>query len=346
MKELDYSPLNSSVTAEQIRQFKRAHSSSQSGELIFRLIIGTFILAIIGLAASILFEVEFSNPALILILLLVAGGIFVVLSLVRSRGQWERWIRMSRFALDNDLVFETETAPPGYAGMIFSIGENRAIQERISRLDDPFVDIAQYRYTTGSGKNKRTHHWTYLALKLDRRLPQMVLDSKLNNTILSNLPAIFTRSQVLELEGDFNSKFKLYCPKEYETDALYIFTPDLMSALMDKAAALDVEVVDDWIFFYANGQLDLSTPEVLSQFFKIVQTVGKKVISQSARYADSRLQSPAEARSGLNSRLAADMIAPQGRRLKRGISWAAVSLMVGIFLLWLLIGHFGFGLFS
>lgn len=346
MKELDYSPLNSSVTAVQIRQFKKAHSISKVGELIIRFFIGIIALAMIGLSASVILDGVLSSPVLILVLLVVAGGIFAALSFLSSRRQWVRWIRMSRFALANDLVFETETAPPGYAGMIFSIGNDRAIQERISHLEDPFFDIAQYRYSTGSGKSKSTHNWTYLALKLDRKLPQMVLDSRHNNTIWSNLPAVFNKNQVLELEGDFNSKFRLYCPKEYETDALYIFTPDLMSVLIDKAATLDVEVVDDWIFFYANGQLDLSTPEILSQFFRIVQTVGKRIISQSSRYADSRLQSPAEAQSSMGSRLAVDMVAPQGQRLERGISWGALSFMVGIILLCLLIGHFGFGLFS
>ncbi len=346
MKELDYSPLNSSVTAEQVRQFKKAHSSSNAGALIVRLLIGLSAVAIIGLTASILLEGLVNNPFWILVLLVLGAGIFVVFSPFSGRGQWKRWIRMSRFALANDLVFETETDAPEYAGMIFSIGANRAIQERIGRLDDPFFDIAQYRYTTGTGKNKTTHHWTYLALKLDRKLPQMVLDSKLNNVLFSNLPAVFNKNQVLKLEGDFNETFKLYCPKEYETDALYIFTPDLMTALMDKAATLDVEVVDDWIFFYANGQLDLSTPEVISQFFKIVQTIGKKLISRSENYADSRLQPAAQAQSGLGSRLAVDMIAPQGQRLKRGISWAALSFFAAIFLIWLILGHFGFGLFS
>ena len=42
-----------------------------------------------------------------------------------------------------------------------------------------------------------------------------------------------TRTQVLSLEGDFDRYFTLYCPKEYERDALYVFTPDLM-ALLDR----------------------------------------------------------------------------------------------------------------
>src|SRR5690606_7535742 len=105
------------------------------------------------------------------------------------------------------------------------------------------------RYVTGSGKSRSVHQWGFLAVGLDRRLPHMVLDSRANNRMLglSNLPAGFRRDQILSLEGDFDRYFTLYCPKEYERDALYVFTPDLMALLIDEAAPYDVEVVDHWM---------------------------------------------------------------------------------------------------
>ncbi|MEO7546479.1 MAG: hypothetical protein ABIT21_09370 [Terrimesophilobacter sp.] len=76
-------------------------------------------------------------------------------------------------------------------------------------------------------------------------VPNMILDAKSNNFLWTNLPQNFSRNQVLSLEGDFDKHFTLYCPKEYEHDALYVFTPDLMTRLIDHAAGYDVELVDD-----------------------------------------------------------------------------------------------------
>lgn len=67
-----------------------------------------------------------------------------------------------------------------------------------------FLDMGNYRYTTGSGKNRTTHHWGYMVLALDRALPHMMLDSRANNRLFgaTNLPTYFKKDQVLSLEGD------------------------------------------------------------------------------------------------------------------------------------------------
>lgn len=110
----------------------------------------------------------------------------------------------------------------------FGCGDHaRSVPERISRPSDPFFDFGNLTYSTGSGKNRKVPHWGYIAVKLERMLPQIILDAKSNNFLGTNLPASFSRSQVLSLEGNFGRCFTLYCPKEYEQDALYVFTRTL-----------------------------------------------------------------------------------------------------------------------
>src|SRR5690606_27767455 len=181
------------------------------------------------------------------------------------------------------------------------------------------------QYTTGSGKNRTTHRWGFLALELDRRLPHMVLDATANNGLFggTNLPARFDRSQVLSLEGDFDRYFTLYCPREYERDALYVFTPDLMAILIDEAAPYDVEIVDDWMFVYSRTPFDLAHRPTLERLFRIVETVGAKTLRQTVRYADERIGD-----------FSADIVAPAGARLKRGVSIVAVLVAVAAFALW------------
>jgi hypothetical protein len=176
--------------------------------------------------------------------------------------------------------------------------------------------VANYRYTVRRDKSSRVYRWGYLALKLDRRLPHMVLDATSNNLLFgSNLPRRFGKDSVLSLEGDFDRYFTLYCPPEYGRDALYVFTPDLMALLIDESSAFDVEIVDDWMFVYSTEPFDLLQPAVWQRLDRIVDTVGAKTLRQTERYADERVVDP---RRGI--------VAPQGRRMRRGVAPGVILL--------------------
>ncbi|WP_338037096.1 hypothetical protein [Microbacterium lushaniae] len=203
-----------------------------------------------------------------------------------------------------------------------------------------FVEFANYRYTTGSGKNRTTHKWGYVAVKLDTPLPHIVLDAIGNNGLfgVSNLPAAFDRDQRLSLEGDFDRYFSLYCPADYERDALYLFTPDIMARFIDNAAALDVEIVDDWLFLYAKRDLSTLDPATWAWLFSVVAALLDK-FDQWARWRDDRLahapMAAADGDAAPAGAAAAPMltpppagVAPGGRRLKRGFSWGTVVVIV------------------
>jgi len=129
-------------------------------------------------------------------------------------------------------------------------------------------------------------------LKLDRKLPNMVLDSKENNTLFgSDLPITFKRDQVLSLEGDFDRYFRLHVPAGHEQDALYIFTPDLMVLFMDRAADYDVEIIDDWMYVYSPKPFRMLDPNTYKRLFAVLDTVGRKTFERSTKY--TRHQAPA-----------------------------------------------------
>jgi len=249
----------------------------------------------------------------------VLAAVVVVRRLLRSGGRWGRWARIAAFAEANGLDFAPQARVPGYPGLIFGLGSDRTVGEHVSTRSGRFIDMGGYEYTTGSGKNRTTHHWSFLAIRLDRRLPNIVLDSRQNNGVLgaTNLPVALARDQVLHLEGDFDRYFTLYCPKDYETDALYVFTPDLMALLIDEAAPFDVEIVDDWFFAYSSRALDMAEPATYRRLFRIVDTVGAKAAHQTERYRDDRVAGA----------IAANVVAPQGARLRHG---ASIGAVVGI----------------
>ncbi|MGN6219803.1 MAG: hypothetical protein ACTHNQ_09875 [Microbacterium sp.] len=227
--------------------------------------------------------------------LLFIGGIVTVAVLVGvrlARGSGERMYRLDRFARANGMSYVPRFDDPGLPGMIFSHGSSRYATDLVRGEHPRFVEFGNFQYTTGSGKNKTTHNWGYVAVKLDVPLPNIVLDATSNNSLFgSNLPTSFDKDQRLSLEGDFDRYFDLYCPEGYEADALYLFTPDIMARFIDHAAALDVEIVDDWLFLY--GRRDFSTldPATWAWLFSVVGALLDK-FAQWARWRDDRLAAP------------------------------------------------------
>jgi hypothetical protein len=338
---LDYSALSSPVTRRDLKEFRDApgvtmpHLSGSSAILavLAAVLIGALALLVLWQVVSALFGMDRLDGLPLPLLLLLAAGVVITGVVMRHRVTRVRYLRLYRFAVANDLTLATNTEVPDYPGTIFGIGSDRTISERLSRSSAPAVDVGDLRYTTGSGKNRTTHEWGYVAIRLDRMLPQMVLDAKANNFLGTNLPVSFSRGQVLGLEGDFDRYFTLYCPKEYESDALYVFTPDLMARLVDEAALLDVEIVDDWMFLYSARPFDLADAATLARVFRIVDTVGAKTLDRTERYADSRVADAgkaANAGSVLGARMAANVVAPEGRRLQRGVSVVTIAVFVAV----------------
>ena len=255
--------------------------------------------------------------------------------------------------------------------MIFQNGSSRMATSLVRGFQPRFVEFANYQYTTGSGKNRTTHRWGYVAVKLDVPLPNIVLDALGNNALGSNLPASFARDQRLSLEGDFDRHFTLYCPEGYEADALYLFTPDIMARFIDHAAQLDVEIVDDWMFLYMQREASTTDAATWAWLFGAVGALMTK-FDQWARWRDDRLRqaqadaaqhptsddgSPSRgpvppAAASLPFAAPAGMLAPPpgvaapGRRLKKSVSWVTIVIFALVFLFMivpqLLGGVFGF----
>jgi hypothetical protein len=238
----------------------------------------------------------------------VALGVWALTKIVPSERRWERWLRLDWFARSNGMTFSPRDPDPNYPGAIFRNGGSRAAVDHFRSVEGRFFDTGNFQYVVSNGKSSTTITWGFLALHLERRLPHMLLDSLQNNMFgLGGLAGLFSRDQVLSLEGDFDRSFTLYCPKEYERDALYVFTPDLMALCIDEAAPFDIEIVDDWLFVYSTRAFRMDDPYLLSRIFRIIDLVGAKALRQSRRYQDDRVDAP----------FPANMVAQPGQRLRR-----------------------------
>ena len=151
----------------------------------------------------------------------------------------------------------------------------------------------------------------------------MVLDAKANNLLrISNLSNTINRSQVLSLEGDFDSYFTLYAPEQYKRDALYVFTPDVMAALIDHGKEYDIEIVDDMMYFYSSTPFALDAPEQYERTLAIIDTIRDELVDQAGYYADERVGN-----REMNT------VAMEGQRLKMRISFVtAVTIAIVIYI--------------
>lgn len=309
--DLNYSSLQQPVTEADIAAYRQLTGVKKAPSLWLLLAIAAVIIGIITLANS-------GRAALLTVLFWVAmvGG-FLCAIYYGLRLQEKNMARLYRFAKSNSLQFVHNKQDPDYAGMIFNEGHTRVVEAAF--ILPSGVEIGNYQYVTGSGKNRSTHHWAYVKVGLPRKLPHMVLDAKKNNLFgkLSNLTDTFDSSQTLTLEGDFNDYFTLYAPKQYERDALYVFTPDVMARLIDSGSGFDMEVIDDELYIYRGNRFNLGSEAELRTLLGITSVIGTEFEDQTGYYADERVGDRTQ-----------NIIASPGTRLKHGANWIAICFVV------------------
>lgn len=310
MKEFDYSPLVQPLTEQDLAAVRKWNPGK-----IFSITFGAFLILLPLILVITLGGPDSLIPGLIGAALLAAFGVIIYIS---SKMALERIARLHKFATVNNLKLIRNVTDFQKSGMIFGEGHSRKIEQELSGvLGRPYA-IGTYQYVTGSGKNSQTHNYGYMQLTMPRRLPHMVLDAKKNNFWkMSNLPKIFNKDQVLSLEGDFDNYFTLYAPKEYERDALYVFTPDVMQHLIQHGQEFDMEIIDDQLFVYSSQPFAMEREEVLRKLFTVISKIGDELGAQTDYYADENI--------GDRS---VNLVAPQGARLKSGVNWVVIVIVV------------------
>lgn len=327
MNPIKFEQLNSPVGYGDIRNYKKQRKVVLLS-VIIQIVILSLILAPLFLylieSFGIMLDVKSGDFPMPVVYFLILTAIVVVYYKIWEFLDISKKIRYERFADDNNLYYFSGNIVPEKDGLIFSVGHSHSCYDIFRSKNEKYFEIANHRYVVGSGKNQRIIERGYLMLKLNHKLPHMVLDSKENNTNLfglsiSNLPVAFNKSQILSLEGDFDSHFTLYAPKDYERDALYIFSPDLMAQFIDKTGDFDAEIVDDKLYIYSTKPFNYFNISLLSRLFHIINTVMNKTSYNSRNYKDEKVVDFGKSN---------EQIADSGRRLKKGISISTIILIL------------------
>lgn len=290
------------------KHWKRGANRSGLGCLIpFTVLLGGSILFYIVMALAGQMRVDMSDgPIGAWVTLGVAFGILTlglfgliagIVQVARDTRTPENLVRVLAFAQDNGLEFSPESTARDFHGRVWDEGTTY----RVDHLAGPGID---YGTVGRAGKNGAvgTAGVGYLAITLDRKLPHIVLMRRRGARFYAGDGPEF------ELEGDFGRHFELHVPAGYETDALYVLTPDVMQALIDEAADRRVEIVDDRMFVFGDAP-DLTDPALHARMHRIAAIVGGEVVPQTDQYRDARVpRNPSRP-------LAVNRVAAAGRRL-------------------------------
>lgn len=333
MKQIDYTPLTSPVGWREALAPEGSSFVVVSGTSAA--INATFALLLV-IPLTVMFFLLDDWTMRFMVVAFVALIVLSVAMMVSAQMKFNRkMVRVRRFAEANGLRFLPRNNKPPYKGIIFNVAgstdciANNIVYSTTSHAPQSLeFEVGSYLYTVGSGKSSTRYGWTYIRIKLDRNLPHMVLDAKANNHRLfgadlgTNLPVAFTKDQILHLEGNFDEYFTLYAPREYEDDALYVFTPDVMAMLIDESSQFDAEVIDNEIYFYTEGAgADVSDPAFMQRLMAIVTTLGSKIDAQTEHYSDDHVI----------AQVSANTVGSGGRQLRTTpLTWAAVAGVVGL----------------
>ncbi len=137
-------------------------------------------------------------------------------------------------------------------------------------------------YKEGGVIRWREYHadlWLRYRLEDSYNLPHMVLDARpRDKQKAANIHARLAGLQEFTPEGQAGKEYRIFAESGHQSDALVIFTPDVLALLLDKLPGVDVELNgrDVW-FVLRNPRLQTSSAE---NFIVGVDAVSSKLEKQ------------------------------------------------------------------
>jgi hypothetical protein len=315
---LQYDAFRQPVSIIEALRYSATLGNQKLQMTVIKILIGFIAFVYLAVLAIALFAAA-SIYAFIMVVLFLAGlpAILVGIATYAIYKNAVRSLRLKNFSEANGFAFSVNRSWNGYPGIIFGIGHSQQYMTVVNgTYHGQQFEFGNFYCTVGSGKSSRRRSFGVVEVKLGRRMPHILLDSRANNRFgFSNLP-VFKGSQRLQLEGDFNKYFDLYVPDGYERDALYVITPELMALLIDLGARYDIELVDDRLYLYSEGEFTLEKQPTIEAIFHLVSVLGGEVQDNTGRYADATV-----------GNRQANIVAEPGRRLKQTMSWISLIFL-------------------
>lgn len=177
---------------------------------------------------------------------------------------------LREFVSDNKFILREE-ANYRSSGVVFLAGNDDhatgAIIEGV--LYGHKIHIYSHRFSTGSGKNRSAHGYGVAEIELPKAVPHIFIDSKKNNWLTGETLDVFRAQDMVELEGDFNDHFRVFAVKDYAVEVLTLLNPAFMQSLMENAAGIEIELIDNKAFVYISNAITMNKGSIIRTFAAI-----------------------------------------------------------------------------
>lgn len=248
----------------------------------------------------------------------ITFGLATVLSLA-GLAQAGNDIKLRRFAYRNFLINLPDTPYDNRPGGAFEVrATQKSISDRLVDIRGRFSEIGTMTYVP----DRIPKNFGFIRIQLARHLPHIILSKgqhgNTSTARLGGVPVSVDPSQRLSLEGNFDDYFTLYTPKKYESDALYVFTPDVMQILMEGLANYDCEIIDNNFYIYSDKMFEPYTRKGFEEIIRLLDAVKDKIEKQTSLYNDDKINDKS-----------IDEVTEQGQRLqKRKLTRAIIFLAI------------------
>ena len=147
---------------------------------------------------------------------------------------------MQQFALANGMTYTQKGDASGLTGALFNLGHSHSMSNVVSgSFTDNNLSLFDYQYTEGSGKNSHTYTCTAAQIDYPSVLAPVLLTVDYQS--FGGIVPFFGAWEKIKPEGNFDKNFDLYTKKEFEIEALQIFSPDFMVKMLDQWPEFNLE---------------------------------------------------------------------------------------------------------
>lgn len=188
-----------------------------------------------------------------------------------------------QFALANGFQYQ-KNGGLDLSGALFNLGHSHKTQDIITGVyDGNPLTLFNYTYIIGYGKNQQTYNDSVFRVEYPTILPPILL--VVDNQYFGGITGLFDGWEKIKPEGDFDKNFDLYTKKEFEIEALQVFSPDFMEKMLADWPEFNLEFNGNKLIIFHNRTI--TTKAELQKMYDLAQFLITKVEPLAKRMAGS-----------------------------------------------------------
>ncbi len=153
-------------------------------------------------------------------------------------------------------------------GALFERGHTKQVSNMVAGVfNHRQMRFFNYQFSLGGGRSRRSYNYTVCEIALPGTAPNILVESK----NFFDFNSFKKRHQKeMPLESGFQEHFEVYAPEDFDIETFEIFTPEIMTSLIDIAKGYDFEFIRNRLYIFRQGtiskRLDLHALLLLAKY--------------------------------------------------------------------------------